>query len=42
MDTEEREELTDALVEIHEAAAGLLSLTAYTQPTEENDRTEPR
>ena len=37
MEDEEKEELTDALVEIHEAAEGLLNLTAYTQPTEEND-----
>lgn len=41
METEENEELTDALVEIHEAALGLLSLSSLTQPTEEDDRTEP-
>ena len=41
MEAEEREELIDALIEIHEAAEGLLNLTVYTQSTEEDDRIQP-
>lgn len=37
MEVEEREEWTDALVEIHKAAEGLFGLTAYKQ----SNKTEP-
>ena len=37
MEVEEREEWTDALVEIHKAAEGLFGLTAYKQ----GEKTEP-
>ena len=35
MEVEEREEWTDALVEIHKAAEGLFGLTAYKLPTQQ-------
>ncbi len=37
MEVEEREEWTDALVEIHKAAEGLFGLTAYKTPTQQEN-----